>query len=267
MTNSPEWYEFQERIAEHFRSIGATARTNVSIIGVRTKHDIDVHVKTKFLGEDITWLVEAKLWKSKIKKSQVLAFRSIVEDIGADRGFIISVAGFQSGAIEAARNTNVKLKTFDEMKVETKGMIEAEILKSYLKRLNLIEDRYWAHSKSIRIEYGLRHDISDFPHINFVGQQLLQTAREAIISASERRYPIDLEMFFSEKQGDSVAQNFQELSNWLNMNLNHFDEKLLTAEWAMHEKGDYRPRMSRTLDGEITTTAMIANLKRKFEDS
>ena len=261
----PEWYQFQEQIKEHFISIGADAETNVSIPGVRTNHDIDVYVATKYLGEDITWLVEAKHWKTKVNKSQVLAFRTIVEDIGADRGFIVSTAGFQSGALEAAQNTNVKLKTFDEMKEETRGMVEGEILKTHLKRLMLIEDRYWAHSKPLRIEYGLRHDITDYS-MEFTGQQLLVTARAAIMAAEERNYPIDVETYLKEQKGDSTAHNFQQLLNWLNLNLNHFEEKLLAAEWAMSKNDDYHPDTTRTPEGETSTTEMLAkamHLSRK----
>lgn len=259
MSNFPDWYEFQEQISEHFTSIGADAKTNVRIQGVRTKHDIDVYVKTKFLGQNILWIVEAKLWKSKVNKSQVLALRSIVDDIGADRGFIVSIAGFQSGALEAAQNTNVKLKTFDELKADTKDWVEGEVIKTYHKRLMLIEDRYWAHSKKIRIKYGLRHEITDFP-MHFTGQQLLTTARAAIMAAEDRKYPIDLETLLKEHQGDSTAHNFQQLSNWMNLNLNHFEEKLLAAEWSMYENGDYHPDTTRTPEGETTTTEMIAKV-------
>lgn len=257
MNDRPDWYIFQEQIRKHFISIGADAKTNVCIQGVRTKHDIDVFVKTKFLGEDITWLVEAKLWKSKVKKAEVLAFRSIIDDIGADRGFIVSNAGFQRGAIEAAQNTNVKLKTLEELKVNTKDMIEGEILKTYHKRLVLIEDRYWAHSKIVRIKYGLRHDIMDWS-MRFTGQQLLTIARTAIMAAGERNYPIDLETHLKEQKGESIAYNFQQLSNWLNLNLNHFEEKLLRAEWKMYENGDYNPDTSKTPEGESTITEIVA---------
>lgn len=257
MKKFPDWYEFQEQIREHFISIGADAETNVQVQGVRTKHDIDVYVQTKFLGEDITWLIEAKHWKSKVKKAQVLAFRSIVDDIGADRGFIVSSSGFQSGALEASENTNVKLKTFEELKADTKDVVESEILKTYHKRLMLVETRYWAHSKQTRIQYGLRHDIFDFS-MQFTGQQILTTARTAIMAAKEREYPIDLETYLKEQKGASIAYNFQQLSNWLNLNLNHFEEKLLTAEWAMYEKGEYRPDTTKTPEGETTTTEIIA---------
>ena len=258
MDKESSWYEFQEDIKEHFNSLGADAETNVRIQGVRTCHDIDIFVKTRFLGENITWIVEAKYWKSKVTKAQVLTLRSIVDDIGADRGFIISVAGFQSGAFEAANNTNVKLKTFDELKIDTKGLIETEILKTYYKRLLLLEDRYWSHSKRLRIEYGLRHEIMDFS-MQFTGQQLLMTARTAIMAAEERKYPILLESFLKEQKGEKIAYNFQQLSMWLNLNLNHFEEKLLMAEWKMYKNGDYKPNTRyRTSDDKQTTTQMMA---------
>ncbi|RZJ78985.1 MAG: restriction endonuclease, partial [Chryseobacterium sp.] len=233
MSDFPEWYNFQEEIKQYFISIGADARTNIRIEGIRTAHNIDVYVETRFLGEDLVWLVEAKYWKKKVNKSHVLAFRTIVEDIGADRGFLVSKAGFQRGALEAAINTNVKLRSLAEMKTETKGMVENDILKTFSKRLTIIEDRYWAHSKTIRIKYQLRHDVGDWD-LNFVGQQLLVTARKALLAAVERQYPIDVDAYFKEQKGEAIVHNFQQLSNWINLNLNHFEEKLLIAEWEMY---------------------------------
>lgn len=259
MSKKIDWFEFQEDIKDHFNSLGADAETNVRVQGVRTCHDIDVLVKTRFLGENITWIVEAKHWKSKVTKAQVLVLRSIVDDIGADRGFIISVAGFQSGAFEAANDTNVKLKTFDELKVDTKGLIEAEILKTYHKRLSFLEDRYWSHSKKMRIKYGLRHGTADYS-MKFVGQQLLTIARTAIMAAEERNYPIGLESFLKEQKGEKIAHNFQQLSMWLSLNLNYFDEKLLNTELEMYKNGDYQPDTEhRIRDHQRTTTELVAD--------
>lgn len=257
MQSDSDWYKFQEEIKDHFLSIGADAQTNVRIQGVRTSHDVDVFVTSKFLGEKITWIVEAKKWKSKVKKAQVLTLRTIVDDTGADRGFIVGSMGFQKGAIEAADNTNIKLKTFEELKSDTNDYIESVVLKMYKKRLGILEDRYWSHSRSIRIQYGLRHDIFD-SRSKFIGQQMLTVARAAIIAAEERNYPIDLETFLEEQKGQSIAENFQQLSNWLNLNLNHFDEKLLLAEWEMHKNGHYNPKTIRTDDNDIPTTELTA---------
>ena len=147
MKNTPEWYLFQEDICNYFRSLGAIAETNVTIQGVRTTHDIDVLVRIKFLGHDIVWAVEAKKWKTKVNKLQVLGLRTIVEDIGADKGFIISEQGFQSGATESAEKTNIQLSTYAEFKELTKDFIQTEIIRTYKDRLNLLETRYWSHSK------------------------------------------------------------------------------------------------------------------------
>lgn len=257
MKSTRDWFDFQEQIKDYFISIGADARTNVRIQGTRTSHDVDVYVTSKFLGEDVTWIIEAKKWKTKVSKAQVLTLRSIVNDIGSDRGFIVSSAGFQKGAFEAAEKTNIKLKTFDELKTETKEYIESAILNMHKKRLGIIEDRYWSHTKSIRIQYGLRHDVGEMK-FKFIGQQILTVARGAIMAAENRDYPIDLETFLEEQKGDRKASNFQQLSNWLNLNLNHFDEKLLLAEWEMHKNGHYNPTPFRRSENGIFTTELAA---------
>ncbi len=152
----PAWYMFQAKICSHFKSIGTEATTNVRVKGVRTSHDVDVLVKTKYLGFELTWIVEAKYWKRKVCKEKVLALRQIVDDVGADRGFIISESGFQSGAIEAARNSNITLSTYTKLLTDTRHLIESKILDTYIERVNLLQSRYWSHSKKTRKKYGLR---------------------------------------------------------------------------------------------------------------
>lgn len=262
MSETADWYQFQEDICDYFESIGAFAETNVTIKGVRTSHDIDVLVKTKFLGEDLTWIIEAKKWKKRVNKLQVLGLRTIADDIGADRAFIISEAGFQRGAYEAAENTNVKLKTFDELKADTRELVEGEIIKTYIKRLELLEIRYWSHSKSIRKEYGLRGEIWDFP-INFSGYTLLQTAQSALISAENKEYQIYLETLLAEKVGDLVAQNFQQLANWLNLNFNLLDQKILEAESKMIQNGDFHPDIDLREHGIKSPLQMLGDVMRR----
>jgi|TARA_R110002012_G_scaffold319883_2_gene541667 hypothetical protein len=257
MNVSSDWYQFQEEICAYFESIGASAKTNITVQGVRTSHDIDVLVKTKFLGEDLTWIVEAKKWKKRVNKLQILGLRTIADDIGADKAFIISEAGFQKGAYEAAEKTNVKLKTFAELKLDTKELVEADIIKTFKKRLEILEIKYWSHSKKTRKDYDLREELWEFP-IRYSGQLLLKTAHEALIEAENKRYPINLETYLQEKQGDLIAHNFQQLSNWLNVNLNHMDEKIYRAEARMIENGDFNPDIRFKNDNEMSTVEMMA---------
>ncbi|PHQ31987.1 restriction endonuclease [Rhodopirellula bahusiensis] len=244
------WFKFQEDIKEHFLSLGADAETNVSVQGARTIHDVDVLVRTRFLGENLQWIVEAKHWKTKITKLHVLALRTIADDVGADRAFIVSTSGFQKGAYEAADNTNVTLKTFKELREHTRELVESEILESYKQRLRLTEKRCLAHSKSRRIKYGLRHE-RVFGSGEFSAAEILMKAHTAIVLAENRQYPIDLEMYLTDRKGESVAYSFQQLINWLNLNLNHFDERLLKAEWDMAKNGDYIP------SGKITQSEYV----------
>ena len=64
-------------------------------------------MKSHQVGFDVIWLVECKRWRRRVTKLHVLALREIVADVGADRGILLSEVGFQSGAVEAAKLTNV----------------------------------------------------------------------------------------------------------------------------------------------------------------
>lgn len=244
MSENADWYKFQEEICAYFNSIGAEAKTNQSVQGVRTSHDIDILVKTKFLGEDLTWVIEAKNWKTRVPKEKVLALRTIVDDIGADRGFIVSLSGFQSGAFEAAENSNVKLRTIEELKQLTSELIEDEILKGYKDRARLLNKRYWAHKKSVRKDYGLRPEIGD-NRLIFSGAALLGVVQMAILQAEQKEYPINVDTCYEKKSGSDVVNNFQQLRNWLNLNLNLLDYEILQAEYRMMKNGDFNPNVER----------------------
>jgi DNA-binding beta-propeller fold protein YncE len=106
-----DWKEYQEETAAFFRRQGCNAEVELKVKGVRAEHAIDVYVSFPRHGIRCTWIIECKLWRSRVPKEKVLALKSIVDDTGADRGIIISEEGFQSGAYDAARNTNITLVT------------------------------------------------------------------------------------------------------------------------------------------------------------
>jgi hypothetical protein len=104
-----DWKEYQEETAGFFRRQGCTAEVEARVQGVRAEHRIDVYVSFLRHGIKCNWVIECKLWNSRVPKEKVLALKSIVEDVGADRGLIISEEGFQPGAYDAARGTNITL--------------------------------------------------------------------------------------------------------------------------------------------------------------
>lgn len=105
------WQEYQEAVAEAFRQLGYTAETDQRVDGVRGSHDVDVLVTHQRHGIAITWIVECKLWNSRVNKLHVITLQGIVTDVGADRGLLFSESGFQSGGEEMADVSNVTLVT------------------------------------------------------------------------------------------------------------------------------------------------------------
>src|SRR5258708_22114951 len=152
----PGWKDYQEEAAEFFRSLGLDANTDVTIQGVRTKHDVDVLVKSHIYGFDVTWIVECKHWKEPVSKLHVLALREIVTDAGADRGILLSEAGFQSGAVGAADLTNVQVTSLADLNVTAREQISAVRLRELYDRVEECNARDWELPKAKRIEDGLR---------------------------------------------------------------------------------------------------------------
>ena len=109
--SEPEWKRYQHATADVFRRLGCNAQEDLPVAGVRAKHAVDVHATFLRAGILCTWIIECKLWKSRVTKEKVLALKAILEDVGADRGIIVSEAGFQTGAQDAARGTNITLVT------------------------------------------------------------------------------------------------------------------------------------------------------------
>ncbi|MDA9555094.1 restriction endonuclease [Pelobium sp.] len=236
------WYDFQESIRSYFLTLGCEAKTNVSIHGVRTKHDIDIFITSKFLGIEIKWIIEAKKWKTKVSKLHVLALRQIVDDIGADKGFIIADSGFQKGAIESTKNTNIYLLTFQQLIEFSKNIIHKEILEGYHKRLNLLLNRYYSHDKKIRIKYELREESGGYD-TNFNFYVFLIALSRAITKGINNSYPIEFDNYLNEYYGEKTAENYFQLINWLNLNFLILEEKLFRAEIEMQKNGDFNPKL------------------------
>jgi hypothetical protein len=126
-----DWKEYQKVTADVFEELGCCAEVDKTVQGVRGKHRIDVWVVFNKFGFKIKWIIECKFWNSNVSKEKVLALKSIVDDVGADRGVIISKTGYQSGAIRAADKTNITLTNLEDLKETVKD----DLLQSSLHHL------------------------------------------------------------------------------------------------------------------------------------
>lgn len=116
---APAWKEYQEATAAQFRALGLTADTDQRLEGVRGVHAVDVAVRGNRAGMKFLWVVECKRWKTNVPKSAVATLSSIVQDLGADRGILMSEKRFQSGAVALARGSNITLTRLAVMKEDT----------------------------------------------------------------------------------------------------------------------------------------------------
>lgn len=182
-----DWKQYQEDAANFYRSIGLEAETDVTIEGVRTKHDVDVLVLSRHAGFEIKWIVECKHWDSKVTKLHVLALREIVSDTGADRGIILAENGYQSGAFEAASLTNVRLSSLAEMRGSAKNEIFAMRLRDIYDRVVVCKKMYWDIPKSVRTEHDLRPEVSA---VGYSGDWAIKVVEDIVSKGFRGKYPI-----------------------------------------------------------------------------
>jgi restriction system protein len=187
-----DWKNYQEEAAEFFRTLGLDAKTDITVQGVRTKHDIDVLVKSKHAGFEITWIVECKHWKAKVSKLHVLVLREIVHDTGADRGILLAENGYQSGAIEAASLTNVHVTSLAEVTKTASHEVLSFQLRELFDRLMICKYEYWELPKELRIKSGLRTDVE----IGYSGDWATKIAEDIITKGFRGEFPIKPEIMY-----------------------------------------------------------------------
>src|SRR4051794_16957058 len=113
-TDEPkDWSGLQDRVAQVFNEIGCLVEVEKDIVTTRGSVNVDVYIQDTTKVPNLVYLCECKYWESHVPKSVVHSFRTVVADYGAHVAFLISKRGFQSGAFEAAANSNIMLLTWN----------------------------------------------------------------------------------------------------------------------------------------------------------
>jgi restriction system protein len=224
-----DWCEYQEETAAFFRSLGLEAQTNVTVQGVRTQHDIDVLVKMHHVGFEVTWAIECKHWKTKVSKLHVLGLRSIVQEIGADRGILLCEAGFQSGALEAAQLTNVVVTSLANVMQSAQNDIYSLRIRELLERIEASRERYWEIPKSERIKHGLRQELGGGGYSAFF---VFHTADEIMGKAIRGVYPISDLTPFQDLKTPPILSGPQEVLIYLEPIIADLESRLASCEAA-----------------------------------
>jgi hypothetical protein len=110
-----DWRDLQIRVRDFFQEMGYETEIEKPITKARGETKIDVWIEDPTASVNTTYFVECKLWKRSVPSSVVRDFRSTMSDAGANTGFIIARVGFQSGAYDEAKYTNIHLLTWEEL--------------------------------------------------------------------------------------------------------------------------------------------------------
>lgn len=111
MTSNPEEYEnFVSQVVSAL--VGFQVFEGRAYVGRISGRNIKVDVSFVLSiagGADVLVLVECKHYKSKVPVDDVEEFHSKIDDIGAQKGILITTIGFQSGALKAAKGRRIAL--------------------------------------------------------------------------------------------------------------------------------------------------------------
>jgi hypothetical protein len=177
-----QWSEYQIKAAEFFSSLGLKSEIEYRVEGARGVHVIDVYVAGSYGGIAFNWVVECKAWKSNIPKEKVMVLSSIVQDVGADRGFLLSEVGFQSGALLAARSSNITLTSLADLSLSAeKFSIDA-----------LIGRRNWEvqKAKSRLLEIKRKSEAHEYNPVRVMLFGELSVLELLLADALQSNYPI-----------------------------------------------------------------------------
>lgn len=106
--------EFLRGYAEEEKLEDFTIEHNVKLPSSDGTYQIDVYASFTALGAKIKILAECKQYKNRVNREKVVALADKVRSLGAQKGILLSTAGFQSGAIQYAEAHGIALiQVFD----------------------------------------------------------------------------------------------------------------------------------------------------------
>lgn len=199
------WQELQVLTAEYLTVAGYKATTPYEMNTVRGKVEVDVYVEAP--NELVKHIIcECKYWGTPITKEKIHAFRTVVHDCGAELGIIISKTGYQSGAIEAATFSNVRLETWESfLSIIMDKWIDNRLwaIKVMAARVMSFSDGYTYRSEELTAEEYLLYKHACNSTLATTGQCILILKSDMLNDCSI------LDRF-------SILQQYQDIETYLN---------------------------------------------------
>jgi len=221
----PAWRDYQEAAAAYYRDLGLTAETDVEIDGARGRHKVDVAVRGHRAAVEFLWIVECKYWNRAVPKEVVATLSTIIQDVGADRGIILSRNGFQSGAPMLAQKSNITLTSLEDLRTETEKEYVEYQCTLLTKRCDAIKDA--VHSRGTTLKRGNAMSTT-YPAglraLNFIGRAAMLEA--AVEFALKGRWPIRVIVVTDDIESRVRAENFSDLLAAVDEGLTRIEDEL-----------------------------------------
>lgn len=105
-----EWRRFEQAIAQYFADHGYDVETNVVLNGRSgAPHEIDVLATKSDRLTTIRVGVECKAWAGPIEKDVVTKLSVVLNDLGLNKGVVVSLHGWRTGAEQVAKDLGIDL--------------------------------------------------------------------------------------------------------------------------------------------------------------
>lgn len=109
-----DWQTLQREVGRILSECGFAVEVEKKVQTVRGVVELDVYAEEELNGRKYSIVCECKNWRARVPQSVVHSFRTVIADIGANAGYIVSVSGFQEGAFNASGQTNVEIVTWEQ---------------------------------------------------------------------------------------------------------------------------------------------------------
>ncbi|CAB3909969.1 hypothetical protein LMG26689_04938 [Achromobacter animicus] len=214
------WRELQNFVGQLFEEMGCEVQIGHKVELLRGNKEIDVRIVDTCAVPPSHYLCECKHWETRVKIETIHAFRTVMEELGAHRGFIVSSSGFQSGAHTAVKNTNTALFTFEELQATFFERWRGSMAKRYAALAEELE-LYWDPCKG-------KLPGRKFDHSDFEVMALLEEANQPLIalapSMAHAGGVLPLPMTFPvlddafTKIGEQTLTSYRQFYEWIDAN-------------------------------------------------
>lgn len=167
MNASTEYEQFTREVYQQLSAYQLTGftkvRHNIKLKGRSgCEHQIDVYWEYEKDGGKHRVAIECKNYNKRVPKEKVSAFYGMLSDLDGVEGIMVSVKGFQKGAIQFAEHYGISLK---ELRSPNEGetIIGNIDLRLHVEKTSMLfrVDEQWAEEHGINIpEYKRRMDMT-----------------------------------------------------------------------------------------------------------